>query len=355
MKQLTSPYLLDLRRKTDILVMERLFDDIETIDQRLRQRASLSETFAILLGIFLSIGFTGLRISQDLHPINGIDTGIFINSVHGIYEGFYYPNWSIPLFWLLSLLSSPALIFVVWNTLNILAIAFSARVFGGKSAVALLSYQLIFSLWFGQIVGVIIGGIAFYWWMLRRGKPMIAGMGAIFALIKPQMSIPILLVMGIYGADNWRDRMISAIPGFLALGLSLLFWNNWIFDLIIRIRETPPMENGSIALWQYIGAWSLLLWIPVFLVPMKPARRIILITATMSVATPYFIHNGLLLLFVMPAGWIGLGGNIGYAMTYLGWNAVKLTAIVPLLVYVWILGKAILALYQGNGITEEPA
>lgn len=310
------------------------------IETRLRQKPTLWEVFAIGFGILLSIGFVYLRKSQGFDTIQGIDFGIFINSVDGDTTGFYYPNWIIPLFALIRLLHFPALMYVIWNSLNIMGIFFAGRVFGGKIAIALLSYQMLFSLYFGQIVGVIVVGLAFYWWMLHRKQPLIAGLGAVFALVKPQMSIPVLLVMAFMSTASWRERIISSLASFAALGLSMLIWQGWIPDFIQRMQSEPPMTAGSIALWEYVGAWCLLLWLPVLFVPMPPLRRLILVTATTSIATPYYIHNGLLSLFVMPIGYLGLLGNLGYAMAFIGWWGVKLTALAPLAVYVWLLGQS---------------
>jgi hypothetical protein len=313
--------------------------ELNAIERRLKARPTPAELGAVVFGILLSIGFVYIRATQGLHPTNGIDFGTFLNSAAGEYKDFYYPNWTITLFIPLTWLP-PALAYVIWNTVNILGLWFACRVFGGNTPIALLSYQLLFSLWFGQIVGVIVAGMAFYWWMLQRERPLLAGWGAVLALIKPQMGIPMLLAMGLLGTGKWRDRVVSAVIPFVVLGLSLLIWQGWIPDLLARMESNPPQTAGSIDLWQWIGAAALILWLPVIFLPIPPVRRLIAVAATMSIATPYFIHNGLLALFMLPIGTIGLLGNIGYLMGWFGWLAVKWIAIAPLVAYVWVIGQA---------------
>lgn len=323
------------------------------IERRLKARPKPLELGAVLFGIFLSIGFVYLRFTQGFHPADGIDFGIFLNTVSGNYQDFYYPNWSIVLFipfaWI-----PPALAYILWNTANVLGLWFACRVFGGKAAIALLSYQMLFSLWFGQIVGFIVAGMAFYWWMLQRERPLLAGWGAVLALIKPQMGIPMLLAMGMLGTDKWRDRIVSAIVPFTILGLSLLIWQGWPQELLTRMDSNPPQTAGSIALWQWLGPIVLILWLPVIFLPMPPLRRLIAVSATMALATPYFIHNGILALFMLPIGVIGLLGNVGYLMVSFGWIAVKWTAIAPIVAYIWVIGQASYSLFAGRKHKNSP-
>jgi hypothetical protein len=177
--------------------------------------------------------------------------------------------------------------------------------------------------------------------MLRRDRPLLAGWGAVLALIKPQMGIPMLLAMGILGSEKWRDRILSAVVPFAVLALSLLIWQGWPQDLLARMDTNPPQTAGSVALWQWIGPFALFLWLPVLFLPMPPMRRLIGIAAAMCLATPYFIHNGMLALFMLPIGYIALLGNVGYLMRPFGWVAVKWTAIAPLVAYGWVVGQAI--------------
>ena len=68
---------------------------------------------------------------------------------------------------------------------------FAVRVFGGKSPLALLSYQMLFVCFYGQIAGVIVAGLALLWWSLERKRWLLAGIGAALALIKWQMGLPL--------------------------------------------------------------------------------------------------------------------------------------------------------------------
>jgi hypothetical protein len=55
--------------------------------------------------------------------------------------------------------------------------------------------------------------------------------------------------------------------------------------------------------------------------------------ATIGLTLPYFQQSDLLFLLVMPIGWVGLLGNLGYFMNRYGWLALQSLAVLPLAVY----------------------
>jgi hypothetical protein len=55
---------------------------------------------------------------------------------------------------------------------------------------------------------------------------------------------------------------------------------------------------------------------------------------------PYYQHTGLLGLFVLPAGYLGLLGNLGYLMLPFRWDGREFVIVVPLLAYGWVIWKS---------------
>src|SRR5262245_50554166 len=103
--------------------------DAQRTNWNLRQRLTPSELFALALalgaaGIFL---WFSPQISYAFY-----DFKIYLNTVHGIFDGYYYAYWYLPFFALLAKLPL-SLSYLLWCGLNILGIFFSARVFGGKA------------------------------------------------------------------------------------------------------------------------------------------------------------------------------------------------------------------------------
>ena len=96
---------------------------------------------------------------------------------------FYYAYWSLPLFNVLNRLPLPTA-FAAWSVLNLLCAWFAVRVFGGKPILVLGSYQMLNILYYGQISGVLAGGLALLWWGILHRKWGAAGFGLLLALTK---------------------------------------------------------------------------------------------------------------------------------------------------------------------------
>lgn len=303
------------------------------------RRPTLFEAFAILFGIAFMIGLNYLNANVSPN-IFAPDFGIYLRSVQGDYTGFYYAYWSLPLYMPFVALNDIHLSLVIWTTLNVLGIFFAARVLGGKAAIALLSYQMLAVIYHGQIVGIIIGGWALYIYLLQRNKPLLAGVGAVLALTKPQLGVPLILAAALVADVSWKDRIVSSLLPWAALLLSLLAYGNWPLEVWERVQAEPPIALGSITLWDYIGAWSLLLWLPAILLPMKPKQRLIAIAAASSLAVPYYQQTGLLALYALPTGYLGLLGNLGYLNLFVGWDGLEALMIVPILAYGWVVGRS---------------
>jgi hypothetical protein len=305
-------------------------DDIE---DRLRRKPGLIEAFALMLPIVLTLGFVYLNAQRGMPFAPDFD--IYMNATRGDFVGFYYAYWSLPIFQGLALLPGAHTAYIVWCIVNVLGVWFAARVFNGSASLALLSYQTLFVCFYGQITGVTVGALALLWWSLVRGRWLLAGIGMALALIKWQMGIPICLTLLLIANVSWRDRLRVLVVVVVIGVLSLIAYPIWIIDVIQRALTEPPIEFGDIALWQFIGVFSLLLWLPPILLPLPPGRRLVAICAASALALPYYQQSGLLTLFVLPVGWYALLGNVPFVYFWFRNTQLEWVAIVPLIAYVW--------------------
>jgi hypothetical protein len=260
------------------------------------------------------------------------DFKIYLNTAHGIFTGYYYGYWLLPIFALLARLPL-GWSYLIWCTLNILGVFFAARVFGGKAPLALVSYQMFYSLIYGGISGVVVGALALCWCGLLNRKWGIAGLGIALASAKFQIGMTGSLLLLLTADISWKDRVRTLLVPFLVGIVSLFLYPGWPFELLHNSLNLPPNANGSVSLWRWIGPWALLLWLPPFLLRLPSQRRFIALAATIALTLPYFQQSDLLFLLVMPIGWVGLLGNLGYFMNRYGWLALQSLAALPLAVY----------------------
>ncbi len=309
--------------------------DASTIEARLRQKPSLIEAFSVAFPIGLTLLFAYLNSNNNM-PFSP-DFDVFIQAARGNFSGFYYTYWSLPIFQGLALLPGAHTAYILWCIVNVLGIWFAVRVFGGKSAPVLLSYQMLFVCFYGQIAGVIVAGLALLWWSLERKRWLMAGVGAALALIKWQMGLPLCAALIVLSDASWYDRLRTVAVVLLITLLSLIVYPAWPLEVIQRIVVEPPIRFGDLSLWQRFGAVSLLLWLPPLLLPLSKGRRYAAICATAALATPYFQQTGLLALFVLPMGWFALLGNLTYVYFWFRDTQLEFVTLVPLLAYLWIL------------------
>lgn len=299
------------------------------------RRLGLWETFAVGFAILLPI--LSAFVFPDFLPD---DFDVFWKAANGTsLEGFYYPHWALFILKPFTLFRSGLFAYFAWNIMNVLGMFYAVRVFGGKAAVLLLCNPMIFNIYFGGAVGVVAAGIAFYAYYLER-RPILAGWGAAVAFIKPQLGLPLILVLALTADTSWKNRFLSTIPSFIALGLSLLAYGEWITGLLDRLQNAPPNAVASITLWQYFGPIVAVLWLGLFIPKLTRNQRLLMVTAVSALALPYYQHTGLLTMFMFPVGYLSLLSNIAYAQIFMDWAGVRISVIIPVLVYGWLLWKA---------------
>ena len=300
--------------------------DAREMDLRLKRKLSPAEFFGILFtAAFLGIFIWLIHIQQGYPG----DFAIYLAGKDA--PNFYYGYWILPLFQLLKLLPFDAA-YGIWGLLNILAVFFAVRVFNGKAILVLASYQLISSLFYGQIGGLITGGLAICWFGLVHKKWYIAGLGLILAVTKFQVGLTLGLLLIWYSGARWRDFLsILILPALIGL-ISIFLYPIWPIDVLMKISQFPYIHLG-ITFWYFIGAWSLLFWIPALLLPLSRPQRFIALFSLSIFAVPYFLQFDLLILFSLPIGWLPLGGYIGLLFPFFGMTPIRAIVLIPFILY----------------------
>ncbi len=312
--------------------------DSAVIAQRLRARIGKGELFALAMTIGLSAYFVYLAANHIYFPYDYLN---YRNAAFGDLSFYYYAYWFLPIFRALAIFPDIVQL-TLFFLVNIGGVWFACRVFGGKALVAVLSYQMLYSLYFGQMSGIIAGGLGLFWWGMANRRWNVAGLALVIACTKYQIGFPIALALWLIADLSWGERIRILLVPVIVFVVSLLIYGFWPRDVLERALITnPPVDLGSVSLWRWFGPLPLLLWIPAVLLPMSPTRRIIIVTATASLALPYFEQADLVALFMLPLGWWPLLANIGILFRFVQWTALQLVLIMPLALYIWVVGMAV--------------
>lgn len=332
------------------LKISPLVSDIEQMDHNLCKKLSLSELFALLIGL-ATIGIT-VWLYQKWN-IGMIDYIYFINSAGGILDHFFMGFWIMPIFNFLKLLPIPTGYFF-WGILNLLGIWFAARVFRGDATFPLLVYQLIYMLFYGQVTGLIVGGFGLAWYGLVHKKWDLAGFGFLVAGAKPQTGLMAGGLLWLLFPLPWREKFRILLVPILGVVLSLIIYPNWPMMILNEWRQIQPNDFGSITLWRWIGPIGLFLVLPpIFVKNLSWHKRFIALVSACTLALPYFQQADLLILFVLPISAFPLMGNLGFLFPKLQYDALKLLAIVPMTIYIVILLSAFFPLKKGKRRQSE--
>jgi hypothetical protein len=239
-------------------------------------------------------------------------------------EGFLprNPRFAHWLFWLFSRLPWK------WDYLALMlvsSLALAAAVYWGGGAYwkAFLSFPFGWLLASGQIDAFTSAGFALSWWALQKRRYWLMGAGLAFAtMLKPQIGLPAVLCIWLWAENKWKPL---AIP----LALTILSLIQFGVDWPIRWASASLGQIGILeadwanaSLFQWIGAWSLLAWVPALLVPMTRLERLRAVMAATALSLPYYPAYQLLNLLVFPASiieWaltaLPLAGGLGFAAT----------------------------------------
>lgn len=309
------------------------------VDGRIFRRLTLPELFALALSVAMVFVFAWLRWRGAVYAY---DFNTYLWAGSGDLRVHYYAFWILPVFWGLTAVP-PTIAYILWNLANVAGVFFASRLFDGRRQIpfALLTYQMLYVIYYGNIIGILLGGLALCWWGLTHRRWHLAGLGLIIALTKYQIGLSFGLIFLIIADISWRERLTVLLVPLVVFLLSLIVYPLWPLESIQIILNNPPDSQGSISLWRWIGPWALLLWLPAILLPLTSKQRLAALAATAALTLPYFQQTDLLALFVMPVGWLPLLGNLGfYLFGQDAWAGLWLLAALPLAAYLWVIGLA---------------
>ena len=224
--------------------------------------------------------------------------------------------------------------YILFMAFSLVMMVFTTYYLGGKPLPILVSAHMMWIMWWGQIevwgvLAVVVGWVA-----LQKKSWLGIFLALIFASFKPQIGfLPVLALWWWSGHERWYA--LAAMLGLFAL--SLWAWGPWpvwyfqgIFGFVGDQHAGP--WNAS------IGLAALPLLIPALLLPLDREKRLIALTATAYIISPYMPYYStiLLLMFAVP-WWAYLFGFLGYLPSLLGtqfaWNGIVL---LPACVLIWL-------------------
>jgi len=301
------------------------------IRNRLFSPISKREFFSLLFLLGLILVFSYHHHKGFYHPHDYRYS--YMPAGSGDFSNFFYSYWVVPVLFVLEKIPF-SVSYIIWSILNVLGAFFASRVFGGKAWLAILNYQMIYVVFYGQITGILLGGLALAWWGIKSNKYYLAGLGFLIAAIKPQFGLALGLIFWLLADITWRERLTILIIPIIGVGLTFVIYPNWIYNIINAIQTTDIPRMGDITLWRYIGPWSMLLLIPPFILGFSRNKRILLSIVTLMMVMPYFQQSGLLALYALPFGWMSLLGNLGFLFPFFGWDVLRWLFVIPLSIYI---------------------
>lgn len=301
---------------------------LESMDQRLRRRLTRGEFAGFALGMAMSLVFIYRGTAGD-------DFRLHIAAVHGDFSSYFYPYYFLPMYGAFGLLPYN-IAYCFMNLINLGGIWLGGRIFNGKTAIALLSYQTIFMVFYGQTVGILIGGLGLMAWAMHHKRYWLAGLGLFLATIKYQLAIPFALVLWLADGGSLKEKVrILAIPA-LMFAVSLIAYPLWPLDVIRGIATEQCWPSRLAVLWRWIGPIAAVFWLPVIFVRLDLGHRLVAVTSAAALALPYMQQHDLILLYSLPVGGIGLLGNFGYLFGFFQYKALQALLFIPILTYIWV-------------------
>lgn len=327
-----------MSRRPPLLEPHRFTGHARTMTERLTARLSRLDALALFLNLAFAAGITYMAATSSFQPP---DYKVYLETTDGAMADFYYAYWLLPVMRALDLLPL-YLHFLLWGGAAVGGVFIAARIFGGRVPAALLTYQMLFATFYGQFTGIMVGALAVFWWALAQRRWHVAGFALFVAATKYHIAGPFALLLWLLADITWRDRLRVLVVPLVLGAISLVAYPLWPLDLLDNLRANPPKDEGSIALWQWIGPLALLLWLPLLL-PMARGRRVVAAASAIALGLPYFQQTDLLMLYALPVGGLALLGNAGFLYALYMDRALRAMALVPLVIYIAAIGPPLLA------------
>jgi hypothetical protein len=247
-----------------------------------------------------------------------VDTNLILN-----------PMWIYlilsPIAWLPTKLS-----FMVFLFLNILMIRLALYLSGTNRFALLLSFPALWLLWYGQLDGFVMLGVALGFWSLETHKPVITGFSILLLLVKPHIGIPLGIAYFLW-SRNWKTLLVM----LAVFALSCVFWGvewpiYWVKNLLSAGEPWRMVQHANIGLFPY----GLIAWLGLFIPMSRKDKVIYIVSATIASLNYVGTYSLLILLILQPPWWAFV---LSAAPILLGQNGYWITSLVAPLVILWIL------------------
>jgi hypothetical protein len=223
----------------------------------------------------------GLLIFFAPHPEWHLDLALFREQN----EILRYPVYAHWLFAGLGRLPEPVA-YVVLSLATIGALYAATRAFAAPHWMVFTSFAFAWILFYGQLDGLVAGGLALAWWAARRDRPVLAGAGLILAALKPQLSLPALAALWWWSPSRLKSSLIPAAVlalSFVTSGFWLPAWFRELGDI-----DHLVLLSRNLSLWPELGNWVFLVWPLVLGVPASRKRKLAAVLAATAFSSPYF-------------------------------------------------------------------
>jgi hypothetical protein len=277
-----------------------------------------------------SLGFAlGMIIFFAPHSEWHGDLEVFRNAA----ETLRHPYWARWIFYLLALPPEPVA-FVILSVASTAGLYFAIRAFGGRDWMVFTSFAYAWTLFYGQIDGLVVGGLGLACWALRRERPIVLGGALMLALIKPQMSLPLAVALWWWSPSRFEALIIPAI----VFVFTLIQWGWWVPDWLSELFYTQDLVGLSrnISLWPIIGPSVMFIWPLIMWLRMGRDRKILAIAAATALTMPYFPLPSAVLLLAMPLPWwVWAGAQLPLLGPIVGYWVYSLAILLPGALILW--------------------
>lgn len=309
----------------------------DRIESRLRAPISLVEFGGLVAAVVALIWLA----QADLGWPPGTDFTTLMRVAHGDLIDFYYAYWLIPFLNILGHLPY-GLAYVIWTLCNIAGFFFAMRVFGASRWLALWSYQLLALVFYGQITGLLVGGLALMWWGVTRRTWWMAGLGLTMMVTKYQFGLLGIVAVYLSTRLTWRDWLRIGLWPLGVTMLSFVLYGVWPIEVVQRLIIHPAITHFSVSLWRWIGPWGALAFVPLLWLPRRIDVQLIGWFAAGALGLPYFQQIDLVVLMALPLGPVAAIGYLGFAQGMIGGDIVRVSWLIPATIL------TVLALTQGR-------
>ena len=224
--------------------------------------------------------------------------------------------------------------YITFMTLTAAMLVGGAYWFGGKPIPLLLSAQVLWVFWWGQLEGLAVLGLVLAWVAAHRRSWPLMTLALALASIKPQVGfLPVAVLWWWSGPGKWKAAgVMAAVAAF-----TLVVWGPW--PLWYWQGLGGFVGDGHVKLWgASLGpvAWPLIIF--AVLAPLNRTQRLLALAATVQLASPYMpYYSTLLLLCFNVPWWAYLFGALGYLRPVLGatiaWNGITF---LPITLLIWL-------------------